>query len=79
MNAIKENISVHLPGSQIEYTPAKYPLLQDVMPAFLTALIVVGIGCDVLPGGIDGITPLEITKELKWIENDGVSAIHHTR
>ena len=34
------------------------------------ALFVVGIGCDVLPGGVPGITPREIWNEIKRVKKD---------
>ena len=80
MRAIKEHLTQHSPSSKIEYTEAKYPLLQDPsVPAFLSALYAIGVGCDVLPDGITGITPLAITKQIKKIqEEDGVSSNNYT-
>ena len=79
MHMIKEHFETNLPGSQIRYTPAKYPLLEEEAPSFLTALYVVGVGCDVLPHGVSGITPLAIMKEIKKIhEQEGVRQNDYT-
>ena len=71
MEELKKYATTSLPSNQIIFTPARYPLLEETY--YLTvALIVVGIGCDVLPGGISGVTPLSISKELKRIKEEGV-------
>ena len=68
MNMLKEHININSPNSKITYSKAKFPLLEESVPAFLTALYMVRIGCNVLPGGITGVTPLAIWKELEKME-----------
>ncbi len=73
MDEIKECVRNEIgASSKIEYVPAKYPLLENVPPS-LMSLIVVGIGCDVLPGGLAGITPLAVSRVMKKMEEDRVS------
>ena len=43
------------PSSILKFEEAKYPLL-DVTHPLTIALIVVGIGCDVLPGDVPSVT-----------------------
>ena len=76
MDEIKELIDNNSPMNQIIYTKAKYPLFEKKIPPYLTSLYAVGIGCDVLPGGVSKVTPLAITRELERIEktNDVVSS-----
>ena len=64
MNTLKTCIHHDFPDSKVIFNAAKYPLLDNDNPLTL-ALSVVGIGCDVLPGGIPGVTPLSIWNELK--------------
>jgi len=54
--------------SRIKYTEAKHPLLEEAVPSFLTALYVVGIGCDVLPSGVSGVTAFAILREIKKMQ-----------
>ena len=67
MNEIKEMIAQNSPSSKIVYTEAKYPILEEVVPPMLTALMVIGIGCDILPRGVTGISPLVVQKELSFL------------
>ena len=70
VDEIKEKIDTKSPANQIVYTKAKYPILEKAIPPYLTSLYVVGMGCDVLPGGVTGITPLSISRELKRLEEE---------
>ena len=73
LNEIKDHITAHLDGSsKIVYTEAPFPLFEEDTPPFITALYAVGLGCDVLPGGVPNITPMAITKELKRIHDESV-------
>ena len=78
MHEIKACISSNSQSSLIQYKEAKHPILEAVVPPFLTALYVVGIGCDVLPGGVSGVTSLFITKELKKMEEAGIGCSQHS-
>ena len=72
MKKMKAHIQMAYPRNKISFEEAKYPLLDNNNPLTL-ALCVVGIGCDVYPGGVPGVTPLSITKKLKMIkEKEGV-------
>ena len=79
MDEIKQYIDKKSPTNQIIYTKAKYPLFEKNIPPYLTSLYVVGIGCDILPGGVSRVTPLAITRELQRIENleEVVSSYEH--
>ena len=56
-----QNSTQHINHSNITFEPAKYPIFEESdLPAYLIALYAVGMGCDVIPGGISGITPLVI-------------------
>ena len=47
--------------TDITFEEAKYPIFEESnLPPYLIALYAVGLGCDVIPGGIPGITPLVI-------------------
>ncbi len=73
MRAIKETINEHVPSSRIEFKDAKYPIFeQESHSPWLTALFCVGIGCDVLPGGVEGVTPLFLTKELQTLKSSNI-------
>ena len=45
------------------FKAATYPLLEE-RNSFTLAFMAVTIGCDVLPGGIKGVTPLIISKQI---------------
>ena len=70
MNALKAHIDSSFSNKdQICWTEAKYLLLENENPLTL-GLTVVGIGCDVLPGGVPGITANTICKELIRLEKE---------
>ena len=66
MHILKTHIDSLFPTSHIDWTEAAYPLLEELNP-FTLAICLVGIGCNVLPGGITGVTPLRIWNELERI------------
>ena len=71
MNRLQSFIKSDFPHSKIKFEAAKYPLLQNTHPLTI-ALIVIGISCDVLPGGVIGITPKIIYDEMIKIEKEGI-------
>jgi hypothetical protein len=76
MNKMKAYILSNLPENGedlIKYEKAKYPLFECDFPPLLVGLCMVGIGCDVLPGGVSGVTPLSILNELKKLYQQGVN------
>jgi hypothetical protein len=40
-------------------------------------LFVVGLGCDVLPGGITGVTPFQISKMIDTMSTDNIDDDDH--
>ena len=74
MNQIKKELDSTMPDHKVNFVPAKYPLLEERNPLTL-ALFIVGMGCDVFPGGI--VTPLLIWKEVKKLDDDGVKQDDH--
>ena len=63
MHNIESHISSYFPFTMSSFKAATYPLLEERNP-FTLALMAVAIGCDVLPGGIKGVTPLIISKQI---------------
>ena len=70
LDEIKKVIDENSPLNQIKYTRAKYPLLEKEIPPYLSLLYIVGLGCDVLPGGLPNVTPLAITREVERIQKE---------
>lgn len=66
MDNFKTHIGSLFPNSAINWSKATYPLLEETNP-FALALCLVGIGCDVLPGGVSGVTLLHIWNKLERI------------
>ena len=72
MNKMEHHIRKKFPSTKIMFKEAKYPLLETTNPLTIAA-VVVGIGCDVIPGGISGVTPLALWNEVEKMNKDGVS------
>ena len=71
-NKLMESLKVHItstfPTSAIKWEPAACPLLEATNPLTLS-LCLVAIECDVLPGGVPGVTPSRIWNELNRIRD----------
>ena len=76
MTKLQSHAKSHLKTNKITFHPAKYPLLEETHDLTL-ALIVIGIGCDVLPGGVSGGTALSISNQLKKMKEDGINEDNH--
>ena len=69
MKRLLAHVRTTYPQHKISFQEAKYPILE--MCNFLTlSLFVVGLGCDILPGGIPGITPNIIWKEIHKMKKE---------
>ena len=71
MARLQAFIKSDLPHSKIKFEEARYPLLDRDHPLTI-ALIVIGLGCDVLPGGVPGVTAKSIYDEMKKMEKEGI-------
>ena len=72
---LQKFIQSEMPNNKIKFEEAQYPLLEYTHPLTL-ALIVVGIGCDVLPSGVPGVTAKAIYTQMKKMEKEGITDNH---
>ena len=72
MQKMKTHVESTFPNNMITFEEAKYPLLDNTNPLTL-GLTVVGLGCDVLPGGVSGVTAKGIWSEIEKKKKKGIT------
>ena len=70
MTWLQAFIKSDLSHSKIKFEEAIYPLLNCTHPLTIT-LVVIELGCDMLPGGVPGVTAKSIYDEMKkWTRKE---------
>ena len=64
MNSFQCFVRNNFPTNKTKFKPARYPLLEWTHHLTI-ALLVIGISCNILPGGIPSITPKPLHNDLK--------------